>query len=78
MGVTSAQRIKAYFLSNLWTWPNLYSVDNTNSLLDFFDLVGEYVGCLGLLLRSVGFFFFFFFCRFLLFFFCVCFHLVYV
>ena len=33
--VTSAQRIKANFVSNLWTWANLYSVDNTNYVLDF-------------------------------------------
>ena len=32
---TSAQRMKANFVSNLWTWANLYSVDNTNSVLDF-------------------------------------------
>ena len=35
-GVTSAQRTKATFLSNLWSWANLYSEDNTNSFLDFF------------------------------------------
>ena len=34
-GVTYAQRLKANFPSNLWTWANLYSVDNTNSFLDF-------------------------------------------
>ena len=37
-GVTSAQRTKATF--NLWSWANLYCVDNRNSFLDFFDLVG--------------------------------------
>ena len=40
-GVSSAQKIKANFLSNLWNWANFYSVDITNSLLDFFDLDGE-------------------------------------
>ena len=34
-GVTSAQRTKVTFLSNLWSWANLYSVDNMNSFLDF-------------------------------------------
>ena len=34
-GVTLAQRIKATFLSNFLSWANLYSVDNTNSFLDF-------------------------------------------
>ena len=33
--VTSAQRIKINFISNLWTWANLYSNANTNSVLDF-------------------------------------------
>ena len=39
--VTSAQRIKANFVSNLWTWANLYSVDNTNSVLDFLTWLGS-------------------------------------
>ena len=34
--VTSSQRTKTTFLSNLWSWANLCSVDNTNSFLDFF------------------------------------------
>ena len=38
--VTSAQRTKATFLSNLWSWANLYSVDNTNYLLDFLTWLG--------------------------------------
>ena len=42
--VSSAQRIKANFVSNLWTWANLYSVDNSR----FPHMVGEYVGFLGL------------------------------
>ena len=33
--VSFAQRIKANFVSNLWTWANLYSVDNTHYVLDF-------------------------------------------
>ena len=40
-GVTSTQRIKANILSNLWTWENLYSVDNTNSFLDFLTWLGS-------------------------------------
>ena len=34
--VTSSQRTKTTFLSNLLSWANLCSVDNTNSFLDFF------------------------------------------
>ena len=34
--VSSDQRTKATFLSNLWFWANLFSVDNTNSLVIFF------------------------------------------
>ena len=37
---TSDQRTKVIFLSNLWSWVNIHSVDNTNSLVDFFCLVG--------------------------------------
>ena len=39
-GVTSAQREKATFLSNLWSWANLYSVDNMNSFFDFLTWLG--------------------------------------
>ena len=39
-GVTFAERIKATFLGNLWSWANVYSVDNTNSLLDFLTWLG--------------------------------------
>ena len=39
--VTSAQRIKANFVSNLWTWANLDSVDNTNFVLDFLTWFGS-------------------------------------
>ena len=38
--VSSVQRTKATFLSNLWSWANLNSVDNMNSLVDFFVLDG--------------------------------------
>ena len=38
--VSSAQRTKATFLSNLWSWANLYSIDNTNSLVDFLSSMG--------------------------------------
>ena len=34
-GVFYAQKTKANFLSILWNWANLFSVDNSNSLLDF-------------------------------------------
>ena len=34
-GVTSTQRTKTTFYSNLRSWANLYSLDNMNSLLDF-------------------------------------------
>ena len=33
-------RMKAIFCVFLWSWANLYSVDNTYYLVDFFDLVG--------------------------------------
>ena len=36
---TLDQRTKVIFLSNLWSWSNIHSVDNTNSLMDFFGLV---------------------------------------
>ena len=32
---TSDQRTKVIFLSNLWSWANIHSVDNTNSLVNF-------------------------------------------
>ena len=38
--VTSAQGIKINFVSNLWSWANLYSNDNTNSVLDFLTWLG--------------------------------------
>ena len=39
-GVSSAQRIKVTFLSNLWSWANMSSVDNTYSLLDVLAWLG--------------------------------------
>ena len=33
--VTTAQRTKSNFLSNLWAWANLYNSDNTNSFVNF-------------------------------------------
>ena len=39
--VPSAQRIKANFVTNLWSWANLHSVDNTHSLVDFFTWLGS-------------------------------------
>ena len=39
--VPLAQRIKANFVTNLWTWTNLYSVDNTQSIIEFFTWLGS-------------------------------------
>ena len=39
--VPFAQRIKANFVTNLWSWANLYSVDNTHSIIDFFTWLGS-------------------------------------
>ena len=38
--VTSAQRIKINFVSNLWSWSNLFGKDTTNSVLDFLTWFG--------------------------------------
>ena len=38
--VTSAQRIKINFISNLWSWANLFGNDTTNSVLDFLTWLG--------------------------------------
>ena len=70
----STHRMKIIFLCTLWLWVNLYSVDNTDSLVDFFDLVGVYVS-LGVFLGSLlctsivlfGSFLLFFFINILLF-----------
>ena len=37
---SSAHRMKVTFLCTLWSTANLYSVDNTDSLVDFFGVVG--------------------------------------
>ena len=37
----SAQRIKVNFVSNLWTWANLFSGDYTHSVIDFFTWLGS-------------------------------------
>ena len=36
----STHRMKVAFLCTLWSWENLYSVDNTDSLVDFWCGVG--------------------------------------
>ena len=38
--VPFAQRIKANFVINLWSWANLFSVDNTHSVVDFLTWMG--------------------------------------
>ena len=38
---TFVQRIKANFVSNLWTWVNLYCIENTNSIVDFPTWLGS-------------------------------------
>ena len=37
----SVQRIKANFVTNLWSWANLHSADNTYSIVDFFTWLGS-------------------------------------
>ena len=37
---TLDKRTKVIFLSNLWSWANIHSVDNTNSLVDFLAWLG--------------------------------------
>ena len=39
--VTSVHRINANFVTNLWTWVNLYSVDNMDYVLDFLTWMGS-------------------------------------
>ena len=38
--VTLAQRLKIKFVSNLWSWANLFGDDTTNSILDFLTWLG--------------------------------------
>ena len=37
----SVQRIKANFVTNLWSWAKMHSVDNTSSIVDFFTWLGS-------------------------------------
>ena len=37
----SVQRIKANFVTNLWSWAKTHSVDNTSSIVDFFTWLGS-------------------------------------
>ena len=37
---TIAQRIKINFISNLWSWANMYSKANPKSVLDFLTWLG--------------------------------------
>ena len=39
--VYSSQRIKVNFVSNLWTWANLYSDANSHAILDFLTWMGS-------------------------------------
>ena len=39
--VTSAQRLKINFVSNLWSWANLFGDDTTISILDFLTWMGS-------------------------------------
>ena len=36
----SAHRMKVTFLCTLWSWVNLYGVDNTDALVDFLVWLG--------------------------------------
>ena len=36
----SINRMKTYFLSNLWSWENLYIVEMPRSLVDFLTWLG--------------------------------------
>ena len=36
----SVHRLKSTFLCTLWSWAKLNSIDNLDSLVDFFYLVG--------------------------------------
>ena len=56
--VLSAQRIKANFVSNLWTWANMYSVDNTHSVLEFLTWLGSRYVFLGLFFFVLSVFWF--------------------
>ena len=36
----SSHRLKTTFLCTLWSWANLFSVDKTDSLMDFLTWLG--------------------------------------
>ena len=38
--VTSANRMKSFFLFTLWGWAKMYSVDNLNSFVGFLTWLG--------------------------------------
>lgn len=38
--IKSTHRMISIFISNLWSWENLYNVDRTDSLVDFFTRLG--------------------------------------
>ena len=46
--------MKVSFLCNLWSWANLYSVDNTDSLVDFLSRLGYWGFFFGSLLYTSG------------------------
>ena len=52
--VPSAQRIKANFVTNLWTLANLYSVDNTHAVIDFLHGWGVGSFLVGFVFFAVG------------------------
>ena len=39
--VPNAQRTKASFVTNLWSWANLHSDDYTHSVVDFLTWLGS-------------------------------------
>ena len=39
--VPNAQRTKASFVTNLWSWANLHSDDHTHSVVDFLTWLGS-------------------------------------
>ena len=39
--VPNAQRTKASFVTNLWSWANLHSADYTHSAVDFLTWLGS-------------------------------------
>ena len=39
--VTTDQKIKANFVTNLWAWANVYREDKTNSVVEFLTWLGS-------------------------------------